>query len=95
MFKRINIEPKIGDVAFCYGNVVIRNGYPHIERIIGVIKKIKHNAYIIEDIDYEIPKYRVEKYLFGGIEMKNNEYNPVRINEEVIHEIEYLKNHCV
>lgn len=93
MFRRINIEPSVGDVAFCYGNIIVRNGHPHIERIIGIIKEVKRNSYIIEDVDYEIPKYRVEKYLFGGIEMNNDEYDPTRINQEIIYEIEYLKNH--
>ena len=81
MFIAIPTKPRKGDMVKYYGGITshhIQRNLMFIEVFIGKIEAISADYYWV---DFKgkfsmVPKYRVEKYYFGGIEMDNPEFDP-------------------
>lgn len=59
-----------------------------IDTVVGLVDDVKRNAYpqtdlvLIQTYSTYIPDWRIEWFTFGGVDIRNKRFDPMRVNAE-------------
>jgi hypothetical protein len=91
MNVNVVVKPEVGGIAWCYGNLIMRNDMPMIETIIGIISEVGEDYIKIDKLDYKIPIYAVVYFTFGGIRTVNKNFDKSRMDKHVENELKKMR----